>query len=99
MNPVDLLPIVAVFAVMYFLIIRPQMRERQEHDKLVASLARGDRVVTASGIHGTVANVAADTILLEVAEKTRIVVDKTTISRRLGAADGTNAKPEPAKSE
>jgi preprotein translocase subunit YajC len=86
-NPIDLLPIVGVFAVVYFLIIRPQTRERQEHDKLVASLARGDRVVTASGVHGVIANVAPDTVLLEVAEKTRIVIDKGTVARRLGATE------------
>ena len=83
MNLVDLLPIALVFGVMYFLIIRPQVREKQDHDKLVSSLARGDRVVTASGVHGVIANVAEDTVLLEVSEKTRIVVDKTTIARRV----------------
>jgi preprotein translocase subunit YajC len=84
----DLIPIVLVFAVMYFLIIRPQVREKQDHEKLVTTLARGDRVVTTGGIHGTVANVLADTILLEVSEKTRIVVDKSTVARKV-------ATPEP----
>lgn len=83
MNPVDLLPILAIGAVMYFLIIRPQVKEKQDHDKLVASLARGDKVVTASGLHGVIANVAADTIQLEIAERTRVTVDKSTIARRL----------------
>lgn len=84
MNPVDLLPILGIFAVMYFLIIRPQMREKADHDKLVQSLTRGDRVVTASGVHGVVANVAEDTVLLEIAEKTKITIDKSTVARRLG---------------
>lgn len=83
MNPIDLLPIALVFGVMYFLIIRPQTKERQDHDKLVASLARGDKVVTASGVHGQVANVGVDTVLLEIAEKTRIVIDKSTVARRV----------------
>lgn len=87
MNLQDLIPIALVFAVMYFLIIRPQVNERKEHDKLVASLARGDRVVTASGVHGVVANVSDTTILLEIAEKTRIVVDKSTVSRRVTPAE------------
>jgi preprotein translocase subunit YajC len=93
-NLPDLIPIVLVFAVMYFLIIRPQINERKEHDKLVASLARGDRVVTASGVHGVVANVADTTILLEVAEKTRIVVDKTTVSRRVAPTESESIKAE-----
>lgn len=86
MNPVDLLPILAIAAVMYFFIIRPQAQEKQQHDKLVASLARGDRVVTGSGMHGVITSVADDTIQLEVAEKTRITVDKSTVARRIEEA-------------
>jgi preprotein translocase subunit YajC len=81
-NPIDFLPILGIFAVMYFLIIRPQMREKAEHDKFVASLAKGDRVVTASGIHGVIANVAESTVLLEISDKVKITVEKTTIARR-----------------
>lgn len=83
MNPIDFIPILLVFGVMYWLVIRPQIREKQEHDKLVQSLSRGDRVVTASGVHGVISNVADDTVHLEIAEKVKIVVDKTTIARRL----------------
>ncbi|MEZ4240216.1 MAG: preprotein translocase subunit YajC [Myxococcota bacterium] len=84
MNAVSqLLPFVGMLAVFYFLVIRPQMNERQEHEKLVNSLTRGDKVITASGVHGVIANVAEDTVLLEVSEKTRIVVDKTSIARRV----------------
>jgi preprotein translocase subunit YajC len=90
-NPIDFVPIVLVFAVMYFLIIRPQVREKQDHEKLVSSLARGDRVVTASGVHGVVANVTDDTILLEIAEKTKIVVDKGTVARRITEGEPTKA--------
>jgi preprotein translocase subunit YajC len=84
-NVVDLLPILGIAAVMYFLIIRPQAQEKQAHDKLVASLAKGDRVVTASGLHGVVAVVADDTVQLDVSDKTRVTVDKSTIARRLAA--------------
>jgi preprotein translocase subunit YajC len=96
-TPIDFLPIVGIFAVMYFVMIRPQMREKAEHDKLVASLARGDRVVTASGVHGTIANVSDDTILLEVAERTKITIDKSTIARRTPpAAEDKPPKKGPA---
>lgn len=86
MNPVDFIPILLVFGIMYFVVIRPQVREKQDHDKLVASLSRGDRVVTASGIHGTIANVADETVQLEIGEKVRIVIDKGTVARRLTAS-------------
>ena len=72
---------------MFFLfVLLPQMREKREHDALVASIAKGDRVVTASGLHGVVSSVGTDTVELEVAERTRITVDKVTVARRQAAA-------------
>ena len=97
----QLIPIALIFGVMYFLIIRPQVNEKREHEKLITSLARGDRVVTASGVHGVIANVADDTILLEVSEKTRIVVDKGTVARRVvpaGSEEGQRGDRPPEKS-
>lgn len=84
MNLADLLPIVGIFAVMYFLVLRPQMREKSDHEKFVQALVRGDRVVTASGVHGVIAHVGTDTVQLEIAEKTKITVDKSTIARKAG---------------
>lgn len=84
MNALDLLPILLIFGVMYFLVIRPQVTEKQNHEKLLASLAKGDRIVTASGVHGTIATVEADTVVLELGERVRVTVDKTSIGRRLG---------------
>lgn len=89
MNPIDLLPALAIFGIFFVLVILPQMREKREHDDLVASLAKGDRVVTSSGVHGTVSSVGPDTIALEVAEGTSITVDKATVARRLPAAPKT----------
>jgi preprotein translocase subunit YajC len=88
-NPIDLLPALAIFGIFFVLVILPQMREKREHDDLVASLAKGDRVVTSSGVHGTVSSVGPDTIALEVAEGTSITVDKATVARRLPAAPKT----------
>lgn len=72
-----------VFGIMYFLVLQPQAREKKEHEKLISSLSRGDRVVTASGIHGTIVGVADDTIQLEIGEKVRMVIDKGTVARRI----------------
>ena len=83
MNAFDLVPVLLIFAVMYFLVIRPQVTEKQNHEKLLGSLAKGDRVVTASGVHGTIGNVETDTVVLEVGERMRIVVDKSSIARRI----------------
>lgn len=77
------IPILAIFALMYFLIIRPQNQERAALEALIASLAKDDKVVTQSGIFGVVISVADDTIVLEIAEKTRIILEKKFVARRL----------------
>ncbi|HHO51584.1 MAG TPA: preprotein translocase subunit YajC [Deltaproteobacteria bacterium] len=84
MNPVDLLPILLIFGVMYFLIVRPQIKERQEHDKLLESLTRDDAVVTSAGIHGKVVSVSDATVVLDIGDKTRITIDKNSVARRQG---------------
>lgn len=84
MSLIDLMPILVIFGIMYFLVLRPQMQERQEHEKLLEALTRDDLVVTASGIHGKVVSVTADTVLLEVAEKAKITIDKRSVARRQG---------------
>ncbi len=84
MNPVDLLPILLIFGVMYFLLVRPQIQEKREHDKLLASLARDDRVITSSGIHGKVVSVENDVVVLEIGERTRVTFDKSSVARREG---------------
>lgn len=82
LNPIDLLPMLLIFGVAYFLVLRPQMQEREEHKKLLESLARDDQVVTASGVHGKVVSVDTDTVVLEIAEKTKVTLDKHSVTRR-----------------
>jgi preprotein translocase subunit YajC len=83
-NPIiNLIPIVLVFFVMYFLLIRPQTKQQKAQAKMQAALKKNDEVVTMGGIHGTVVNVKEDVVTLRVDDNTRIDVDKTAISRRV----------------
>lgn len=75
---------IAIFAVVYFLVIRPQQAEQKQLQALLASLQQGDPVVTASGVHGTVHEVQAEVIILEIAAGVRITVDRAAIKRRVG---------------
>ena len=77
------IPIIAIFGLMYLLLIKPQQDEKSAHDALIASLAKDDKVVTQAGIHGRITSVAETTIVLEMADKTRITLDKTFVARRL----------------
>ena len=98
-SPIDLLPLLLIFGVFYFLVLRPQVREKQDHDKLVASLAKDDEIVTASGVHGKIVMVEADTVQLEVADRVRIVIDQATVAKRQGPAPVPATEATPASSK
>ena len=80
---VQFIPIIAIFALMYFLLIKPQNDERNAHEALVASLTKDDKVVTQGGVHGKIVGVDTTTVVLEITDKTRITLDKTFVARRL----------------
>ena len=100
----QILPIVLIFAVFYFLLIRPQQKKVRMHRDMIAALRRGDRVVTAGGIIGTVAKVVNEgEVIVEIAEGVRVRVVRAQISdvvsKTAPAATGTAAaanKPEAA---
>jgi len=77
----SLLPFVAIFAIMYFLILRPQRQRMKQHQELVKNIRRGDTVVTSGGLIGKVSKVVDETELqLEVAEGVRVRVIRSTIT-------------------
>ncbi|WP_153116751.1 preprotein translocase subunit YajC [Rhodocyclus tenuis] len=73
------LPIILMFVVLYFLMVRPQMKRAKEHKALVDGLAKGDEVVTQGGIAGRVAKVGDNYISLEVAEGVEVQVQKPAV--------------------
>ena len=84
---ISLLPIVFIFVIGYYVMIRPQMRRQKEQQKLVAALKTGDRVVTASGIHGLITNVKETTVLVKVADNVKLEMDKTAVTNVLKTAE------------
>jgi len=74
------LPLIIIAVLFYFLLIRPQQKKQKEHEKLVAGVKTGDKVVTAGGIHGIVANVKDSTFLIKVADNVKIEFDKSSIT-------------------
>jgi len=69
-----------LFAIFYFLLIRPQMKQQKEHKDMLANLTHGDLVLTSGGIQGKVTAIADNVVTLEIAEKVRIKVGKTFIT-------------------
>jgi preprotein translocase subunit YajC len=83
-DPMFLIMMGLMLAVMYFLMIRPQQKKVKEHKALIAAIKRGDQVVTSGGIIGTVAKVRSDTeVDLEIAEGVRVRVVRGTITEVL----------------
>ena len=85
------IPLILIFAIMYFLLIRPQQKKVKEHQAMVEALRRGDQVVTQGGLIGKVTKVKEDNeIELEIADGVKVRVVRSTIAQVI-------SKTEPAK--
>jgi preprotein translocase subunit YajC len=76
-------PLIFIFIIMYFVMIRPQKKRQEQQQKLISSLKTGDRVVTNAGIHGLISNVKENTVLVKVADNVKIEMDKSAITNVL----------------
>jgi preprotein translocase subunit YajC len=86
-NPLlTFLPFVAIIAIFYFLIIRPQNRKQKETQKMLSALKKGDKIVTIGGIHGTIQNVKEQTVIVKVDEDTKLEFNRSAISTILTAS-------------
>lgn len=74
------LPIIILFAIFYFLLIRPQQKKAKEHKEMVANLKKGQRVVTSSGIYGTVQSIDDTTVGLEIADKVKVKMARNNVA-------------------
>ena len=81
-----------IFVIFYFLLIRPQQKEQKAHTALLMSLQKGDKVATASGLHGRVHEVGSDTVVLEVADRVRLTVDKVSVKRKTVADSSSTSQ-------
>ena len=81
-----LLPMGAIFLIFYFLLIRPQQKRQREHDQMLKALEKGDAIVTAGGLHGTVVGITDDTLTVEIAalkgERVRVKVARGKVESR-----------------
>jgi preprotein translocase subunit YajC len=73
-------PLIFIFIIMYFVMIRPQKKRQEQQQKLMAGLKTGDRVVTNAGIHGLISNVKESTVLVKVADNVKIEMEKSAVT-------------------
>jgi len=78
---VSLVPFVLIFVLFYFLLIQPQQKRQKQQKGMLESLKKGDKVITSSGIWGTVTNLGKDTVTLQIADNTKIKVQREYIAR------------------
>jgi preprotein translocase subunit YajC len=74
------LPILAIGAVFYFLVIAPANKQRKKQQQMLSELKKGDRVVTSGGIYGTIQGVESETVYLKIAENVKVKVARSAIS-------------------
>lgn len=77
------IPLILIFAIMYFLMIRPQQKRAKQHREMVAALKKGDQVITQGGVIGKVASVRDDEIEVEIAQGVKVRVVRATVSQVL----------------
>lgn len=80
-NPVlNLMPLILIFVIFYFMLIRPQKQREKEHQKMLSSLNKNDEVVTTGGIHGTIVNVKDKTLILRIDDNVKIEIEKNCVA-------------------
>ncbi|WP_028584960.1 preprotein translocase subunit YajC [Desulfogranum mediterraneum] len=87
-------PLILIFVVFYFLLIRPQQKKAKEHQQYLSNLRKGDKIVTGGGIHGQITGITDSVVTLEIAENVRIKVNRASI---MGSANDGDKKAAPAK--
>ena len=83
----SMMPLIFIFIIFYFLLIRPQQKKAKDHAKLVESIKTGDAVVTHAGIHGVVTNVKEKTVLIKIADNVKVEFDRAAVVTVVKSSD------------
>ncbi|MCP4682341.1 MAG: preprotein translocase subunit YajC [Desulfobacterales bacterium] len=79
------IPLILMFVIFYFLLIRPQQKKTKQHRELLAALKKGDRVVSSGGLHGVITGLTDDIVTMEIAPKVRVKVSRASVSGVAGS--------------
>lgn len=77
---ISFMPLVIIFVIFYFLLIRPQQKKQQSHKSMLESLKRGDKIITTGGVYGTVEGLADATLQLKIANQVKITISRSAIA-------------------
>jgi len=80
-NPlISLMPLILMFVIFYFLLIRPQQKKQKDHKAMLSELKKNDQVITSGGIYGTIVNIKDNTYVIRVDDNVKIEISKTAVS-------------------
>ena len=89
---ITFLPLVLIFVVFYFLLIRPQQKKMKEHKEMISKIKRGDKILTAGGIYCKVSRVIDETqVEVEITNGVKILISKPTITDVISSTDSSNS--------
>ena len=91
------LPIIILFAIFYFLLIRPQQKKAKEHREMIANLKKGTRIITSGGIYGTILSIDDTTIGLEIAEKVKIKISRGNVAAVISDSEAVQKEDKKKK--
>ncbi len=74
------IPLILMFVIFYFLLIRPQQKKTKQHREMISNLKKGDRIITGGGIHGHITSVDDDTLTVEIADKVRVKLSRGNVA-------------------
>ncbi|MDP8244098.1 MAG: preprotein translocase subunit YajC [Candidatus Hinthialibacter antarcticus] len=86
-----LMPLSICFFIFYFLLIRPQQKQREKHEQKINQLKKGDRLITAGGIYATLIGIKGDVAAIKINEDTKIEIQKSSITHIIEKSDKDNA--------
>ncbi|HEX6950666.1 MAG TPA: preprotein translocase subunit YajC [Nitrospira sp.] len=87
----SLVPFLLIFVIFYFMLILPQQKKQKQQKTMMEALKKGDKVVTASGIWGTITNLGKETVTLQIADNTKIKMQREFIARLRSEEDDKDA--------
>ncbi len=86
------LPLILIFVIFYFLIVRPQQKQAKQRQEMINALKKGDEVITVGGIHGRIVGVADTVLTVEIADNVKIKMDRSGIQGPKGIQEASNSK-------
>ena len=87
------IPLILMFVIFYFLLIRPQQKKTKQHRAMISDLKKGDRIITSGGIHGRITGIDENTLTVEISDRVRVKVARGNV----GAKIESTTQPQPEK--